>query len=274
MGLKGAIIGDIIGSQYEFIRCGDPYNCSLITDECKYTDDTVMSIATKYAIDNQIDFQQSYRTFGRLFNNAGYGGMFKKWLNSPSATPYFSFGNGSAMRCSYIGEHYSELNKVQEVAAMSAICTHNHPEGVKGAIVTASCIWYAKNGYSKEDIYNYVLSEYPSTKYQYSIDKDFKYLQNHYEWNCICQDSVPVAIKCFIESNSYEEFIRNVLSLDCDADTLCAIGGSIAEEFYKESILNSEDILSSYLDSILLSIYHNEKIIISDNLMRFQKKNE
>ena len=112
----------------------------------------------------------------------------------------------------------------------------------------------AKNGASKNEVLQYAISQYPSDQYQYGTDLALAQYRNKYKWNSLCQESVPVAIRCFIESENYEGFLRNVLSLDCDADTIGAIGGGIAEEFYKETGFNDDELLKQYLDNYLYEL--------------------
>ena len=151
MAIIGAILGDISGSQYEFARPEnlDWKKCKLFTEHCRFTDDTVMTLAAKMAIINHMPFADSYRMLGRKYRRAGYGGMFRTWLDHDEQEAYHSFGNGSAMRCSYIGEHFHTEQEIIEWATKSADCTHNHPEGIKGAVVTAMCIYMARTGASK-----------------------------------------------------------------------------------------------------------------------------
>lgn len=256
MTIIGAILGDISGSRYEFVR---PNNlkyktCELFTDNCFYTDDTVMTLASKYAIQKNITFTESYKLFGRKYPDAGYGGMFESWIRFDDSKAYNSFGNGSAMRCSYIGEYFKTEKEIIEWATKSAECTHNHPEGIKGAIVTSMCIFMAKNGASKKEIYEYVKNQYPKSNYKYSIEYKLDDYKDVYKWDVTCQGSVPVSIRCFLESEDYESFLRNVYSLPCDMDTLCAIGGGIAEEFYHGTGLDENKLLKRYLDKELYRI--------------------
>lgn len=249
MAIVGAILGDIAGSQYEFQR---PKNlnwkkCELFTDNCYFTDDTVMTLAAKLAVKNSISFADSYRKLGRKYPNAGYGGMFDSWLRWDDEKPYNSFGNGSAMRCSYIGEHFNTEKEVIEWATKSADCTHNHPEGIKGAVVTSMCIYMARTGASKVEIFNYVKKQYPMDFYKYSVEYELDEYRDTYRWDVTCQGSVPVAIRCFLDSEDYESFLRNVYSIPCDMDTLCAIGGGIAEEFYHGTGFDEEWLLKNYL---------------------------
>lgn len=256
MAIIGAILGDISGSQYEFMRPKDLdwKKCELFTDNCYFTDDTVMTLAAKQAIKNNKSFEDSYRELGREYPDAGYGGMFDTWLRLDSKKAYGSYGNGSAMRCSYIGEHFNCEKDVIEQATKSAECTHNHPEGIKGAVVTAMCVYMARTGASKNDVFNYVKQLYPKDDYRYSVEYKIEEYRDTYRWDVTCQGSVPVAIRCFLESDDYESFLRNVYSLPCDMDTLCAIGGGIAEEFYKGTGFDDEYLLEKYLDNRLYQI--------------------
>ena len=158
------------------------------------------------------------------------------------------------MRCSYIGECFNTQEEVIEWATKSADCTHDHPEGVKGAVVTSMCIYMARTGAVKAEIFDYVKKNYPSDTYRYSVEHKIEDYRDTYRWDVTCQGSVPVAIRCFLESEDYESFLRNVYSLSCDMDTLCAIGGGIAEEFYKGTGLDEETLLQRYLDDDLYEI--------------------
>lgn len=257
MAIIGAILGDIIGSTYEFKK-PDSYDYTtsdLFTKDSHFTDETVLSIATALAVIHGRSFADAYRWFGKLYAKAGYGDMFEDWLSNPDKTPYNSYGNGSAMRVSFVADYYDSFLDVQDVARQSASCTHNHAEGIKGAIVTATCIWMAKHGFSKDDILAYVIACYPIDKYAFSPFLSLDEMRHTYKWSASCQNSVPVAMRCVYEADSFEHFMRNVLSLDCDADTIGAIGGSIAEELYnneQDSILkNKHKYMKQYLDNRL-----------------------
>lgn len=256
MAVIGAVLGDISGSQYEFSRPEnlDTLNCELFTEKCKFTDDTVMTLGVKKAILEKKDLKNTMRELGRLYPDSGYGGNFYHWIFDSDPKPYNSFGNGSAMRVSFVGEYFEDVSDVIREAKKTAVVSHNHPEGIKGAVVTAVCIWMAKHGKTKQDIYEYVLEQYPAEKYEFSIDKNLKYLEKHYKWNETCMASVPVAMRCFYESSSFETFMRNIFRLHCDSDTLGAIGGAVAEEFYHGTGFDSESILRKYLDDRLYKI--------------------
>ena len=157
MAVIGAILGDIAGSQFEFNRPEnlDYKHCELFTNRCSYTDDTIMTLAVKKAILADADFTKTMREVGQPYPYSGYGGRFYEWMYGENPKPYNSFGNGSAMRVSFVGEHFDALEDVISMAEKSAEVTHNHPEGIKGAVVTAVCIWMARHGKTKEDIFQY-----------------------------------------------------------------------------------------------------------------------
>ena len=199
MAVIGAVLGDIAGSQFEFNRPEnlDYKHCELFTNRCSYTDDTIMTLAVKKAILENADFTKTMREIGQPYPYSGYGGRFYEWMYGENPKPYNSFGNGSAMRVSFVGEHFDALEDVISMAEKSAEVTHNHPEGIKGAVVTAVCIWMARHGKTKEDIFQYVLEQYPAEKYEYSIAVPLDELEKIYQWNETCMGSVPAAMRCF-----------------------------------------------------------------------------
>lgn len=159
------------------------------------------------------------------------------------------------MRVSPVIDFAKSRDDIIKYATMSAECTHNHQEGIKGAVVTATCGWMAKSGASKKEIEEYASREYPAgSYYKYPVSMSMKELREVYRWDETCQGSVPAAIRCFLDSEDYESFIRNVLSFKCDSDTLGAIGGGIAEEFYKGTGFNNDELLKKYLDERLYGI--------------------
>lgn len=253
MAIIGAILGDIAGQPFEFNRTKDIdwEHVKLFPDDAVFTDDTVLTVATKYALEKQIPFSIAYHTFGNSYQGVGYGWDFMNWLESTAMKPYGSYGNGSAMRVSPVIEFCENEQDVIMMATNTAVCTHNHPEGVKGAVVTAMCGWMAKKGASKAEIENYAKSMYPKENYGYSVELSLNEIRSNYIWNATCQGSVPVAIRCFLDSEDYESFLRNVIGLKGDADTLCAIGGCIAEEFYGKTGFDDDALLRKYLDDNL-----------------------
>lgn len=258
MAIKGAILGDILGSTYEFGRPKDLdwVNVPLLDEKtAHFTDDTVMTLAVKKAIIEGRDFTDTMVELGRKYPDRGYGEHFHKWFMENDHMPYNSWGNGSAMRVSFIGEYFEDYDKIQEAAAKSAAVSHDHPEGIKGAVVTATCIWLAKHEKSKQEIFDYVLSNYPKEEYEFSICYRLEELRDRYVWDDSCQGTVPVAMRCFYESNDYESFIRNIYSLECDSDTFGAIAGGVAEEFYYGfGSVNADGILKEFLTDDLYEI--------------------
>lgn len=259
MAVIGAVLGDIAGSQFEFERSNflDWKNCDLFGPKCCFTDDTVMTLSIKKALDSGISYAEAMHEIGKKYSNCGYGGRFYYWINNQESKAYGSYGNGSAMRVSYVADYFDDLADVQNAAKRSAEVTHNHPEGIKGAVVTATCIWMAKNGKSRQEIYDYVLLQYPESVYECNIARDLESYRKNYVWNETCQGSVAPAMRCFYESDSYESFLRNVYSFKCDSDTLAAIGGGVAEEFYHGVGFDADEVLKKYLDDRLYGIITN-----------------
>lgn len=256
MAIIGAILGDIAGSRWEFGRPHDLdwKHIDLFTNECFFTDDTVLTVATAQTLLLGGTYAENYYNYGNLYTHCSYGGSFLDWLSFPNQLPYGSFGNGSAMRISPVVDLAKSESDCVWQAVQSAMCTHNHPEGIKGAVVTTICGWMAKHGASKREIEQFACLEYPADKYRFPVATSLKELRERYTWDVTSQGSVPVAIRCFLDSESYEDFLRNVISLHCDTDTLCAIGGGIAEEYYKGTGFDSNILLKRYLDNKLYTI--------------------
>lgn len=221
----GAIIGDVIGSIYEFRNTND-YNFDLFTSKSTFTDDTVLTIATIDSLLNNIDFTTSYKEWALKYIGRGYGGHFTNWILSNSTEPYNSCGNGSAMRVSPVGWYYNNLVDILDKARQSAEVTHNHPDGILGAQITAGCIYLARNNYSKEEIKQWVLKHS-----NYNVDAKLKPIT---EFNGLCSNTVPPAIIAFLESKDFESAIRLTISVGGDSDTMGAITGAIAEAYYKD----------------------------------------
>jgi ADP-ribosylglycohydrolase len=226
--MLGAIIGDICGSVYEFASV-DSYDFPLITDNSQYTDDTVLTIAVADSIIHNHDFAIDIKRYARNYPGKGYGRKFNDWIYSELYTPYFSYGNGSAMRVSPVGFYYNNIDMVMEKAKESAEVTHNHWEGIKGAQATALAIYMARNNHSKEEI-----KEEIESRFNYDLNRTLVEIERNYYFNETCQGSVPEAIIAFLESEDYESAIRNAIWLKGDADTQACIAGGIAEAFYGE----------------------------------------
>lgn len=221
----GAIVGDIIGSYYEF----NPIKTKefeLFPPNSEFTDDTILTIAiAKSILDNEpylnniIDFAKRYPS--------SYGSHFLAWLKGEEHLPYNSWGNGSAMRVSPIGWAFDTKEKVLLEAKKSAQITHNHPEGIKGAQATALSIFMARKGATKEEIRKEI-----SNRFGYDLNRTVEKIRPYYKFEVSCQKSVPESIICFLDSTSFEDCIRNAISLGGDADTMVAIAGGIAKAYY------------------------------------------
>ena len=224
--MLGAISGDIIGSAYDWHPVKRT-SFSLFVPESTFTDDTVLTVAVADSILHGAPFAASFRSWGTRYPDVGYGGRFQEWLASPAPEPYGSFGNGSAMRVSPVAYAFDSLDAVIEEAARTAAPTHNHPEGVKGAQAVASAIFLARDGRSKDVIRTYI-----ETTFDYDLRLSLAQIREDYELDETCQGSVPEAITAFLESESFEDSIRNAVSLGGDADTQACIAGAIAEAYY------------------------------------------
>lgn len=245
--MLGAIIGDIVGSKYEFENFKTK-DFPFVSRGCTFTDDTVMTVAVARAL-IRMDRESYYfkaalieemKTLGNKYSYAGYGGRFHFWLFGDDTDPYYSYGNGSAMRVSPCGYYAKTLEEALTLSKESAEVTHNHPEGIKGAQAVAAAIFLAKNKKTKEEIREYIEKEfYPLTK---SLDE----IRPDYEFNETCQGSVPEAITAFLESENFEDAIRNAVSLGGDSDTIAAIAGSIALAFYQ----NKSDEWQEYEEAL------------------------
>lgn len=233
--MLGAIIGDIVGSRFEFNNLKSK-NFDLFTSKCEFTDDSVMTLAVAQAV---LDTHPGYDRFaqacvhrmqemGRKYPSVkgGYGGMFSLWLEAAEPKPYGSYGNGSAMRVSACGFAASSMAEASHLAEQSASVTHNHLEGIKGAVATAECIFMARHQASKEEIKKHVENNF------YRLDFSLDEIRPGYDFDVTCQGSVPQSIVAFLESADYEDAIRNAISIGGDSDTLGAITGGIAGAFY------------------------------------------
>ena len=244
--MYGAILGDIVGSPFEFDRGDKTKDFDLFTKGCDFTDDSVMTAAVAEALisvgpdASKADIEETVvanmQEWGKRYPHAGYGGRFRFWLKEQHPKPYNSFGNGSAMRVSAVGWMYPTLERTRKVAVYTAEVTHNHPDGIKGAEATASCIFLARMGESKS-----VIKEYVEKEFGYNLNRTLDEIRPGYHMDESCQGTVPEAIIAFLESVDYEDAIRNAVSLGGDTDTLAAITGGIAEAYYDmPEILRSE----------------------------------
>jgi ADP-ribosylglycohydrolase len=222
----GAIAGDIIGSVYEHnpIKTKD---FPLFHPRCRFTDDTVLTVAVADAILTGCPYLEALRDTGRRYPHAGYGGSFIHWLYASEPRPYNSWGNGSAMRVSPVGWAFASEAKVLQEARESAEISHNHPEGIKGAQATALAVYMARTGQGKEQIRSRIVE-----LFGYDLDRSLDGIRPFYAFDVSCQGTVPESIIAFLESESYEDAVRNAISLGGDSDTLACITGGIAEAFY------------------------------------------
>lgn len=252
--MLGAVTGDVVGSVYEFHNTKD-YDFPLFSPGSDYTDDSIMSFAVaRWLLDDPSYGLQALEdrmvALGGEYPHpkGGYGGSFRTWLFVPEALrpydgtrgplpyesatgrhPYGSWGNGSAMRACPVGWFFDTLEETERVAALSAVVTHDHPEGVKGAQATAAAVFLARTGKTKEEIRTYI-----EKTYGYDLQKSWEYWHPRYDWESSCQGTVPQAIIAFLDSTDFEDAIRKAVSLGGDSDTLACITGGIAEAFYKE----------------------------------------
>lgn len=262
----GEIIGDMVGVPYElminmktkdFLFLDKNYN--------KYTDDTVMTLAIAEGILNaginaeinsiHESIKESMGRWGRKYPNAGYGGSFIHWLFSTNPQPYNSWGNGSAMRVGLIPWLYmDDIDKCLEVAAAQAELTHNHPEGVKGAVSIAHVTWLALHGVDKAEICKIVCEKY------YPLEESCDSIREWYRFDVSCQGTCPVAIQCFLEANNYEDAVRLAVSMGGDADTLGCITGTMAEAYYGVPVYYEKTALKILPDDL-------KEILIKANLV-------
>jgi len=262
----GAIIGDIVGSRFEFDNHRSK-NFKLFAKTCYFTDDTVMTLAvakalmaaTRYGANIGEETVKWMQTLGRKYPNRGYGRAFKEWLQAAKPEPYNSFGNGAAMRVSPAGEAAHDRGGAVRLSASVTKVTHDHPEGLKGAEAVAVAIWLARwrsetkglrlrRRFTKEELRKR-LSEY------YDLNFTIDEIRPTYKFNETCQETVPQAIEAFLESTSFEDAIRIAISVGGDSDTLAAITGSIAEAYY--GVRDDFKVKAlSYLDPYLRDIYY------------------
>jgi len=252
--LLGAIIGDIAGSRFEFnnVKTKD---FDFLSHACEFTDDSVMTLAVaKAVLEAEGDYDKlsglavrHMREIGRQYPDCGYGGMFYRWMFIDDMGPYNSFGNGAAMRVSPCGFAAGSLDEAKILSRKVTEVTHNHPEGIKGAEATAVCIYLAREGKSIPEIRDHINERY------YPMNFTLNGIRDSYRFNETCQDTVPQAIMAFLESTSFEDAIRNAVSIGGDSDTLAAIAGGIAEAHYGVSTELRKHALT-FLDECLSKI--------------------
>jgi type I restriction enzyme M protein len=282
--MLGAIAGDIIGSRFEFNNHKSK-DFELFGEGCFVTDDSIMTLAVAKAImeaartgaPKRAGGEQGFhpllsaltvkymREIGRKYPNCGFGGRFYGWVFSDSLEPYNSFGNGAAMRVSPAGFAATDEREAECLAETVTRVTHNHAEGIKGAKATATAIVMARRGGLKSEIRQRIAGKY------YPLDFRIDDIRASYSFNETCQETVPQAIECFLESASFEDAIRTAISLGGDSDTIAAITGAIAEAYYGVPEKIKEKALS-YLDQELRAIYEEWEKFAPGNGERFKTK--
>lgn len=231
--MLGAIVGDVVGSRFEWHNHRNK-DFEFFVKDCFATDDSIMTLAVAKAIltsntnyanlsEQAINYMQK---IGRNYPDCGFGGMFFNWIFSDNPQPYDSFGNGAAMRISAVGFAANSLDQVKEMSKRVTEVSHNHPEAIKGAEATAVAIYLARTGKDISEIQDYIDKNY------YSINFTIDEIRDSYQFNETCQETVPQALQAFFESNDFEDAIRNAISIGGDSDTVAAICGGIAEAYY------------------------------------------
>ncbi len=254
--MLGAIIGDIVGSPYEY-GAEKTKDFPLFVSGCHATDDSILTIAVGCAcvsanISDEYGFktevEKRMRELGRQYPNAGFGDAFYRWMVADHAPPYDSCGNGSAMRVSPVAWAANSLEEAERLAKWSAEVTHNHPDGIAGAQAVAAAVYMARDGADKDAIRTYISSAY------YDLDFTLDDMRSGYRHSLICAESVPQAIVCFLEAEDYEDAVRNAISLGGDGDTQAAIAGAIAEAYF--GIPDElQEAAFTYLDDTLTDYY-------------------
>lgn len=225
-GIIGAIIGDVVGSRFEFNNI--KHKCfTLFHKSCHYTDDTIMTLAIYDALLNNKNVVDTMKLYYKKYPYRGYGGSFSYWINMKNPEPYNSCGNGAAMRISSVAYMAKNIDEVKSLAYQVTAISHDHPEGLKAAECVAICIYMALHGYNKHDIRELALLYYPEI-----CTLKYKNLLKYYTFTELSQDTVPQAIYCFLISNSFEDCLRTTISIGGDSDTLAAISCAIAGAYY------------------------------------------
>ena len=241
----GALVGDIIGSVYEFQNTKST-DFELFTPNSTFTDDSVMTLAVaKWLMEDEVHSTahliRCMQELGDRYPNAGYGGNFGWWLRQSNPAPYSSWGNGSGMRVSPVGLYAKTLDEALALSALTASVSHNHAEGVKGAQAVATSVFLCKEGKTKQEI-----KEYVEQNFGYNLNRTIAEIRPNYNFDVSCQGSVPEAIIAFLEGNSFEEVIRLAISLGGDSDTIGCMAGAIAACMYP-----IPDYMTEKCDSLL-----------------------
>ena len=243
--MLGALVGDIVGSVYEFQNTKST-DFELFTPNSTFTDDSVMTLAVaKWLLEDSVHTThhliRCMQELGDRYPNAGYGGNFGWWLRQSNPAPYNSWGNGSGMRVSPVGLYAKTLDEALALSALTASVSHNHAEGVKGAQAVATSVFLCKEGKTKQEIKGYV-----EQNFGYNLNRTIAEIRPNYNFDVSCQGSVPEAIIAFLEGNSFEEVIRLAISLGGDSDTIGCMAGAIAACMYP-----IPDYMTEKCDSLL-----------------------
>lgn len=252
--MLGALIGDIVGSVYEWHNHKSK-DFPLFQPDCRMTDDSVMTAALASAVlmgtEDLAQFQANVvaemRRLGRQHPRLGYGPRFEAWLANPDPQPYGSLGNGSAMRVSPVAWAAESLSQCLALAKASAEVTHNHPDGIAGACVVAGAVYLARVGESKAAIADHVTRYYP-------LDFTLDEIREDYAFDVTCAGSVPQAMEAFLEAESFEDALRGAVSLGGDSDTIASMAGAVAAAFYGIP-RDIRDQAMAYLDGEVYTIY-------------------
>lgn len=251
----GAIIGDIVGSRFEFVNIHEK-DFTFFSNNCRFTDDTVCTVAVAEAVLRFGDADEEtfkkelvrlLRAYVRRYPHGGYGGMFATWAAHEDVGPYNSFGNGSAMRVSPVSWYAETLEEAERFASLTAEVTHNHPEGVKGAAAVAGAGFLAKEGKTKGEIKAYLEGRYALG---FTCDE---WRARDLPFDATCQGTVPIAMECFLESENFEDAVRLAVSVGGDSDTIAAMAGGVAGAFYGVDGLYRQ-LARRYLDEKLLAV--------------------
>jgi ADP-ribosylglycohydrolase len=258
--MLGAMIGDIVGSVYEWnnIRTTD---FVFLKDDCFFTDDTILTAATAQALMTDGDYAAAYQDFARRYPNKSYGGNFSQWIWAEDPQPYNSWGNGSAMRVSPVGFAFDSVEEVLSEAERSAAVTHNHPEGIKGAQSTALAILMSRKGASQPEIRDEIAS-----RFGYDLNRTLDEIRPYYAFNESCQETVPESVIAFLESTGYEDAVRKAISLGGDSDTIACITGGIAQAFYGGVPKDIADRGQSFLPDEFIQILEDFENWLEGNL--------
>lgn len=256
----GAIAGDVIGSVYEWHNVKRRGSVEFFKPGCKFTDDSVLTCAVADWLlhdsgHSNEGLAKRLKKYGKRHPGAGYGGMFRKWLNSEGIEPFNSFGNGAGMRCSAVGYYADTYEEAKELAKKSAEVTHNHPEGIKGAQAISCAIWMARNGYDLSEIEARIEEDFD---YDFNnridqlvtVDKDGNIVSRAHGFDATCQVTVPEAIIAAVDSVSFEDAIDNAIFIGGDSDTIADMAGAIAGAYYGVPQWIQEKTLSCLSDDL------------------------